>query len=425
MFFADGNHGEREMKIALVSNRDTVGGDARAAYRLHQGFRSIGLDSKMLVQLKFGDDESVIGPKSGLPRYQEILRTHLDQLVCRFYPGRSKTIGFSPAIFTGGMPKSVLKLSPDIIHLHRITGGFFRIESLKKIKAPLVWTLHDSWSFTGGCDCTGDCLRYQQSCGKCPILGSDREFDLSRWIWKRKQKAWEGINLTVVTPSAWLKKRGSQSSLFKRRRIEVIPNGIDVHRFYPVKKEMARKLLGLPAEKKLILFTAMKLNDPHKGGRYLLEASRALSNAASDQPELVFLGSSTMRNDALPLKANYLGRLQDDASLALVYSAADLLVAPYTEDNFPNVVLEAMACGTPVVGFDAGGIPEIVEHQKTGYLAKSEDVSDLVHGITWTLDDFKRWQSLSKAARKKVEDEFEIKKIANRYLTLFEELLRA
>ncbi|MGL5881127.1 MAG: glycosyl transferase, partial [Xenococcaceae cyanobacterium] len=196
------------MKILLLNTSDLEGGAARAAFRLHKGLQKVGLESQMLVQSKISDDSAVISPNSSLEKEMMHLKTILEGLPLKFYPSRQRT-NYS------------LQWLPDIVNIHWINGGYLQIETIAKFKRPIVWTLHDMWAFTGGCHYTQDCDRYTSSCGACPQLNSKSDWDLSRWIWQRKAKAWQNLNLTIVTPSHWLAKCAGNSPLLAKSRIEV------------------------------------------------------------------------------------------------------------------------------------------------------------------------------------------------------------
>ncbi len=413
------------MKSLILNTSSTVGGAARAAYRIHRGLQDIGVASKMLVYDKTCNDTSIIGPEGRIEKNIRKLAFTLDTLPLHWY--RSKKPGiFSPAYLPGHMAGKIHLYNPDIINLHWICNGFLSIEAIAKFNKPIIWTLHDMWAFTGGCHYDEDCNRYTKKCGKCPHLNSLRERDLSRWIWKRKYKAWQRLNITIITPSKWLATSARSSSLFGNVRVEVIPNGLNTDKFKPINKESARNILSLPKAKKLILFGALSdRSDRRKGFQLLYPALEKLAiNGWSSKAELVILGPSESSDFIEPgLKTHHIGRLYDDISLNVLYSAVDAFVLPSIQENLPNMIMEAMSCGTPCVAFDIGGIPDMIEHKKNGYLARSFDINDLAEGIAWIVDDNQRWQTLSKQARIKVEQEFELKLVAKEYLKLFDDIV--
>ena len=413
------------MKILLLSTSDISGGAFIAAYRLLKGLQQSGVQAQMLVQSKKSDDYSVIGPQTKRQKVFSKIRPIIDSIPVRFYKQRKKII-FSPAIIPDNISKKVQNINPDIVHLHWIAGGFIKIESLAKINKPIIWTLHDMWAFTGGCHNDGDCGKYIKNCGHCPILGSNNQKDISYKIYERKKRSWKNLDLTIVTVSSWLSKCAKKSSLFYKTRIEVIPNGIDLNRFKPIDKNIARDILFLPKDKKLILFGALSvLSNKKKGFPLLKEALKKLSSKENKDIELVIFGSSKPRNEEnLGLKTHYLGRLNDEITLALVYSAADVMIVPSIQEAFCQTASESLACGTPVVAFGITGLLDIVEHQKNGYLAKPFDTEDLAYGIKWVLEDTIRCKQLSQNAREKVVNEFDIIKIAKRYENLYENVLK-
>ena len=415
------------MKIASLSTFDNQGGAARAAYRLHQGLNQIDVESWILCQSKFSQDPKAIGAKtsSGIEQAKTGLRLTLDQLPLKRYKGKSKQL-FSPHWLPSDIDARVERLNPDLLNLHWISAGYLNIKDLAKFKQPLVWTLHDMWSFTGGCHYNEDCDKYTAECGACPILGSNKEADLSRQIWQRKHKLWQDLNLTIVTPSRWLGDCAKASSLFGDRRVEVIPYGLDLQTYRPIDRATARKLLKLPQDKQLVLFLSLNAtSDRRKGFQLLQPALQQLSQSGwQDKLELMVVGASKPENPPeLGFKAHYLGIMKDDLTLALAYSAADVFVAPSIQDNLPNTVLEAIACGTPCVAFKIGGMPDMIEHQSNGYLASPFETEDLAQGISWVLEDSDRLQHLSTSARSKAEQEFALEIQARRYQTLHREIL--
>ncbi|MGF1587859.1 MAG: glycosyltransferase family 4 protein [Pleurocapsa sp.] len=415
------------MKIVSISTFDTKGGAARASYRLHQGLNKIAVESLILSQLKYSQDPKVFGakPASGIEQAKTGLRLTFDQLPLKLYRQRGKQ-RFSSNWLPYKISDRLIQYNPDIINLHWIGAGYLQIETLTKLNKPLVWTLHDMWSFTGGCHYNQSCQKYTVSCGACPLLGSNQEQDLSRRVWRRKQKAWQDLDLTVVTPSKWLADCARESSLLSKTRVEVIPYGLDLDTFRPIERTIARDLLKLPQDKQLVLFLSLNAtSDKRKGFHLLQPALQKLSQAGwQEKIELMIVGASEPENPVeLGFKSHYLGILNDDLTLALAYAAADIFVAPSLQDNLPNTVLEAIACGTPCVAFDIGGMPDMIEHCANGYLARPYEIDHLVQGIIWTLEDRLRTQQLSERARAKAEQEFALLIQARRYQALYSEIL--
>ncbi|RQW82096.1 MAG: glycosyltransferase, partial [Geobacter sp.] len=271
-----------------------------------------------------------------------------------------------------------------------------------------------------------DCLRYREDCGACPTLGSSRQEDLSQRIWRRKRNAWANLNLTVIAPSHWLARCAGSSSLFRDTRIEVIPNGLDIDRFRPIDQGTARDILSLPRDRKLILFGgAQASSDPNKGFHYLTEALGKLSSRGWGEKAdvLVFGSPEPEKNPGFGMQVHYLGHVHDDVTLSLLYSAADVFVAPSIQENLPNTVMEAAACGTPSVAFKIGGLPDLVEHGRTGYLAQPFETHDLAQGIAGLLGDDKKRSKMGDAARHKVVSEFALERIALRHAEIYRGIL--
>lgn len=410
------------MKVVILSTTDIEGGAARAAYRLHEGFKAINLPSQMLVRGKFSFDRTVIAEKS----FRTKLGPTLNGVPLNLHSNRERLM-FSPQWFPDAIAPNIARLNPDIVNLHWVCNGYLQIETLAKLNKPVVWTLQDMWAFTGGCHYSQQCERYQQSCGQCPQLNSNRDLDLSRWIWQRKLSAWKKVNLTIVTPSHWMAECAQASSLFRSRRVEVIPFGLDTRKYKPIESKVARDLLGLPQNKTLVLFGALSATkDRRKGFNLLIPALQKLSQTEwSNRLEVIVFGSSQPENPVdIGFKAHYLGHLNDDISLALAYSAADVMVVPSIQESFGQTASEALACGTPVVAFNATGLKDIVDHQQNGYLVKPYEVEDLAQGIAWVLEDADRYQHLRIAARTKAERNFSLEVQANQYSSLFEDLLK-
>jgi len=372
------------MKILIVSKSDIQGGAARAAYRLHHSLLAEGVDSQMLVQSKSSDDFTVIGLQTKFQKAIGIIRPTLDSIPVLRYKERTKTL-FSPSwVPFSNVVERINEINPDVVHLHWITGGMMRIEDIAKIKAPIVWSLHDMWAFTGGCHYDEECAGYQKQCGACPVLGSQQDKDLSCKIWLRKQTAFAQLpNMTIIGLSKWLADCASSSSLFANNPVVNLPNPLDTDLFSPSDNTQARALFNLPADKKLILFGAMgATSDPRKGFK---ELAQALENLSSDYELVVFGSSQPQTPQNFKQKAHYLGHLHEDVSLRVLYSAADAMVVPSLQENLSNAIMESLACGTSVVGFDIGGNADLIDHQINGYLAKPFETTDLAKGINWVL----------------------------------------
>lgn len=411
------------MKVVLVST-NLAGGAGGAARRLHRGLLDEGIDSTVLAR----DPDDRLIPK--VVRTQDRFGTRyatarriLDRLPKLLYRDRVPERPFDLQRLPDRVPAATARLDPDVVNLHWICNAFAGIRSIGTLSAPVVWTLHDMWPMTGGCFYSEDCDRYTHSCGACPVLGSARENDASRATWSRKAKAWKSLDLTLVAPSSWMASCARSSSLFRDRRVERIPYGHDLKSFEPQERASARDALGLPRDRRLVLFGAW--GDPRRKGLELLRSAMAsLATDGGDAPELVVFGGAG-RLDIPGVRTHHLGWIDDERALARVYSAADVTVVPSTYETLGLIAVESIASGTPVVAFDAPtGLPDVVDHHENGYLARAFDPQDLAAGIRWVLgSDPARSATLARNSRAKAEREFSMDVQAVRYIALFEELL--
>ena len=410
------------MKILTLSTVDEQGGAARAAYRLHRALLTNHIDSQMLVQSKISDDFTVLGPQTKFQKFLGVLRPSLDALPVGYYKKRSAGL-FSPSWLPfSGIVEKINSLQPDIVHLHWIAGGMLRIEDIAKIKAPIVWTMHDMWPFTGGCHYDEDCAGYKSNCVGCKVLNTVSSRSLSHKVYNRKKKTFDKKrNITVVGLSRWLMSAAQSSSLFFQFDHVNIPNPIDSITFSPIDKQIARQLLNIPLDKKLVLFGAMAATrDPRKGFNQL---SQALKLLATKDCELLVFGANQPQNQPdFKQKTHYLGQLHDDLSLRVIYSAADVMVVPSLQENLSNAILESLACGLPVVGFNVGGNQDLIDHKNNGYLAEPFDIDDLAKGVDWVLST-SNYPYLCYNARQKILKEFDSNVVVNQYIKLYQKIL--
>jgi len=329
---------------------------------------------------------------------------------------------FSTQFLSGDGAAGFQAFDAEIIHLHWICDGFLGIRQLGRFARPIVWTLHDQWPFTGGCHYSGECDRFTRACGRCPLLGERIDRDVSRLVIRAKERWWKKSNISIVCPSDWIAECAARSTLFRDRDIRVIRNSVDLRTFKPVPSGRARALIGLESTRPTLLFGAMSATtDPRKGFDLLESTLRSLHSTLANV-QVVVIGASGPGQTSLDHRSiRYLGNLHDEAELALAYSAADVLVVPSRQDNLPNTVVESLACGTPVAAFHVGGIPEMVEHQRTGFLAEPFDTEQLARGISALLAHDRREQ-LSRDSRTRAEKLFEPQTVAASYNALYASL---
>lgn len=401
----------------------SYGGAAKGAFNLHRALIEAGCTSRVLLQFSRYPSEDVMTAGPWHSSRRRIFRI-LDALPLKAYSGRHSDL-FSPGWVGLDLRRHALYRSADIIHLHWVSNGFLDLRLLPLFEKPVVWTLRDMWPFTGGCHYTYrfDCDRYQQECGRCPHLGSRRSMDLSWLGWRRKHVSY-ARNLHPVAISGWLGERARESSLLRHHSVRVIHNCIDTDVFRPVDTYEARERLGLPPTKQIVLFGANSpTEDRRKGFPELLTALSAIRHRA--QVELItFGGAASLELASLGIPNRSMGRIEDASQLALLYSAADLFVAPSLQEAFGKTVAEAMACGTPVVTFRGTGPSEIVEHHETGYLCEAGDAGSLALGIDWLLSrPVRENQRLRRQARERAIRCFGLNTAARAYMELYQELL--
>lgn len=420
------------VKVLHISTFHLSGGAGLAASRLHRALNKFGLESKLLTGRMSQQEENVFGldvtitGKTGF--WGRFIAERLN-----FLPrekNREVRYAFSPAAVGKELRSHPLVKEADVIHLHWINFGMLSIRHIRQLLElgkPLVWTLHDMWAFTGGCHYSGSCDGFTRSCGHCPFLKNPSEKDLSFRTLAEKAETWNFHPKTaIVACSQWLEGEARRSSLMARAAVTSIPNPIDISRYHPVEKAIAREKLGLAADKDYILFAAAKITSPLKGFAYLKDALGRLCRAVpdlEDKVELIVIGGGSPEQlEGITLKKHFLGYVSGDENLVNVYSAASLYVTPSVEDNLPNTVMEALACGTPVVGFQTGGIPEMVRHGVNGYVADYKNAASLAAGIQWILGNNGDGE-LSAAAREKVVREYAEQVVAGRYHELYQSLL--
>lgn len=412
------------MKILIVNVSDNYGGAARAAYRQHLGLIRSGVNSTMIVQEKKKLDLTILGPNTLWEKFIGTIKPHIDQLPLTLL-NPDKNIYFSPSWYSfNDIVKKIKLINPDIIHLHWVCKGMLNIEELAKINIPLVWTLHDAWAFTGGCHTIPSCQKYLTTCGSCPALKSDKPKDLSYKLFKRKMKAYTKIkSIEIIAVSNWLGNMAKKSTLLSNFSIRTLPNQIDTEVFKPIDRNLAKNILNLNSGKKVLLFGAMSaLEDDNKGFKEFLEALSILNIDPSELEVLIFGASRPIKDLNSKYNFSYLGYLQDEISMAIVYSAADLMVVPSKQESFGQTASEAMSCGIPVVAFATSGLLDIVDHKKTGYLAAPFSVSDLAAGIEWVINN-KNLINFSANSRNKVLQNFDSRVVTQKYLSLYRDML--
>jgi glycosyltransferase involved in cell wall biosynthesis len=318
--------------------------------------------------------------------------------------------------------RQIRAMAPDLLHLHWVGNGFIPIAALPRFGLPVVWTMHDMWPFTGGCHYADDCRRFTDACGHCPRLRSARNHDLSRRILAAKKRRWPLGRMVMVSPSHWLAGCARESALLRGATIRVVPNPIDTRLYRPLDRAAARSHLDWPLHDPIILVGSVSRSDDRRKGLDLL--LEALPRVAARLPRCclaVFGAASGTTQVPSSLRVLPVGHLQDDLALALVYMSADLVVTPSREDNLPNVMVEALACGTPVVAFRLGGFPDLIEDRVNGCLVTPFDAAGLAEAIVWSLTQADP-QALREKACHRARQHCAPEVVAAQYRALYQEL---
>jgi glycosyltransferase involved in cell wall biosynthesis len=415
------------VKIVHLATLDTGNGAAIAAYRLHRGLRQLGAASQMFVAEKLTDDQSVIRfqPPGDLASRlrRRLRRAHIGRSLAR-HGRRAGLEAFSDDRSVHGGEVVAQIPAGDIINVHAMLDFVDYRAFFTGIPrdAAVVRTMHDMSFFTGGCHAAGDCERYTERCGACPQLRSTQERDLSRDIWERKEAALRAVRpdaLHVVAPSTWLAREARRSRLLRDVPVTVIPNALDTEAFAPRDRGWAREVLGIPPAAHVALFVAEPITRRLKGFAVLAQALEGMQAA-----NLVLVSVGSGRPPvALDVPHINLGQIRQERLMSVVYSAADVLVVPSSQEAFGLTAVEAMACGTPVVAFAVGGLVDTVRPGITGVLAPAHDVAALRDAIRDLLDRPAARTEMAASCRRVAVEEYALPVQARRYRELYGALL--
>ena len=416
------------MKVLLINTSERIGGAAVAASRLMESLNNNGIKAKLLVRDKQTDQISVVGLERS---WLHVWKFVWERVIIWKSNHFKKNNLFAVDIANTGTDITSLPEfgEADVIHLHWINQGMLSLRNIQKILnsgKPVVWTMHDMWPCTGICHHARECTNYQQECHDCPFIyeGGSKK-DLSYRIFRKKQKLYKNNPIAFVTCSQWLEDQAKKSVLLNGQRVISIPNPINTNLFKPHDKREAREKYMLPQEGKLILFGSVKTTDKRKGIDYLIESCNIL---ATKYPELketlsvvVFGNQSTQLEQMLPFRVYPLNFVSNEHELVDIYNAVNLFVTPSLEENLPNTIMEAMACGIPCVGFNVGGIPEMIDHLHNGYVAQYKSAADFANGIHWALTESEH-KTLSEQACRKAVANYSESIIAKRYIDLYNKI---
>ena len=417
------------MRVLIINTSEKTGGAAVASNRLMVALNNNGVKARMLVRDKQTDSITV----SALKQSARLRWSFLWERLCVFFHLRFSRKGlFDIDIANAGVDVTATQAfqEADVIHLEWTNQGMLSLKGLQKILAsgkPVVWTMHDAWAATAICHYTRGCVAFHSACRCCPLLPrGGGNHDLSARVWRRKQRTYRCGKMHMVCCSNWLAEQARQSALLKEHPIVSIPNPIDTHVFCQKDARAAKVALGLPVDKQVILFVSQKITNVRKGVSFFIEAIDRLvakhSTLKSEAVVALLGGDAHEVAQQLAVEAYVLGYIGEEKRLVEVYNATDVFVIPSLEDNLPNTIMEAMACGVPCVGFDVGGIPEMIQHRCNGYVAQSANAEDLAEGIGWVLSHPDK-QSLSAQALSYVSQHYSQHSVAMRYIEVYRDAL--
>lgn len=415
------------MRILLINTSERKGGAAIAAYRLMEALKGSGIKAKMLVRDKQSDQVTVVPlKKSWWKVWQFVWERIVIWMANRFHRHNL----FAVDIANTGTNITALPefQQADVIHLHWINQGMLSLNDIDKILCsgkPVVWTLHDMWPITGICHHANECTQYTEQCHHCPMLYRGGKKDLSYKVFHKKQTVYSHSQITFIACSHWLEDLAKKSALTKGHPVISIPNAINTNFFRPADKQTARKKFNLPLDKKLVLFCSMKISDKKKGIDYLIEACKIIrqNNPKLDKElGIVVIGQhAELFADLFPYPIYCLEYTSSEKELVNAYNAADLFINPSLQENLPNTIVEAMACGVPCVGFNVGGIPQMIDHLHNGYVAQYKSAVDLANGICWSLNEGD-YESLSEEARRKAVSTYSEQAIARLHIQIYNQI---
>lgn len=417
------------MRVLIVNTSENTGGAAVAANRLKEALNNNGIKAKMLVRDKESDDITVAQLNKSWHQKWDFLWERF-VIYMRLHFKRDNLFLIDIANAGTDITKTREFKEADVIHLSWINQGMLSLKGIRKIlesNKPVVWTMHDLWPASSICHYARNCRNYEKQCGNCPLLpGNGSGNDLSARIWRKKRKILERNSILFVTCSRWLADKAKKSGLLSGQKVISIPNPIDSRAFTKENREEARLYAGLPEGKKLILFVSQRVTDKRKGMDYFITAINKMVEAHPEMKDncgiAILGGKAEELADKLPLPSYPLGYVSEEKKIASIYNSVDLFVLPSLEDNLPNTIMEAMACGVPCVGFNTGGIPEMIDHLKNGYVAEYKSSDDLARGIHWVLSEADH-QSLSNEAMKKVNQCYSQYAVAMKYIEAYNQAM--
>ena len=412
------------MRVLIINTSERVGGAAIAANRLMKALKKNGVKVKMLVRDKQTDHLTVFSIGHNWTQPFKFIGERLCIFIANYF-SRKNLFQVDIANTGTDVTQHIEFQRADVIHLHWVNQGFLSLSNINKILhagKPVVITMHDQWYFTGICHYSGNCQKYQELCHHCELMRGTLWGDLAKQVFLKKEKIYRDAQLTFVGCSQWMADLAKTSKLTQGHKVVSIPNAIDTDLFCPQDKRSSRQAFNLPTDKHLILFGCQRITDERKGFHYLVEALQLLKqqhpNLAKGTEIVVVGGEVESIRHKVPFNIFPVRYVSDPHKMVQLYNAVDLYVTPSLQDNLPNTIMESMACGTPCVGFNVGGIPEMIDHQENGYVAAYKDAQDFANGILWSLGADQG--TLSRQARNKVVTTYSENAVARKYIDIYE-----
>jgi len=400
---------KKSLKIAQISTVDRKGGAAKVAWMLKEGLKARGLGTQMFVGQKFSND----------PDVKIITDSILDSNT--YY----KEQGFLYYDINSTFKLSFQKefLESDVAHLHNLHGNYFNPFALSALteSKPSIWTLHDMQSMTGHCAYSFDCEKWQTGCGNCPHLEAYPSINRDRTaeMWHDKKLIYKESDFELIVPSQWLKNI-VEKSILKDKRVHLIYNGIDESIYRPLDKHAIRKMFKIPPNAVIISFVAQGgLIDKRKGGNFILEAYRYFT---AKYPNVFFICVGDTSDKAPTERFLQIPFVLDEEKLVQLYCASDIFLFPTLADNCPLVILEVMGCGVPIVSFNTGGIPELIDHGQTGLIAGFKNSEEFIKMTEYLVADKAKREEFSAAGRERLLKTFTLDQMVDKHITLYERL---
>lgn len=412
------------MRIAFISPHDFKGGASRIGYYLFSGFKNLGYETAFFVGKQSLEDQDVHQVQKFATKSQKYYGKVMKRI--------NRELGHEHFYYPNST-QQILSWKPDIIHVHNPQGGYFQLTALNEIskQVPVLFTLHDPWMFTGHCSYFIECERWLKGCGDCPDLNRRPSLkrDGTAFNWKRKKKLYQYSSFYVATPSAWLLKE-AERSILKEGIIEsrVINNGVNQEVFRPKDTAELRFKLGIPQDEMVLLYVVnsnMRTN-PYKDFTTISNALDHLKKIKKSDQKFTFIALGTDGEEVNEdgVRMLYAGFQTDTEVLSSYFNMANLYLHAARAENYPNVVMEALACGTPCVVTNTGGVPEQIKEGKTGWVVRFEGAKEMAERILLTSTDRAMLIQMRKNCRNWIVENHTLEHMLDEYLDFYKTIIK-